>query len=84
MNVIFIEFNKQLGKVIKCEACREFYHFFATSLITLIIQEQHVRFYLSHDITILKKSRFWREKVKISPYFTKHYNGRHYVTLRNL
>ena len=27
------------GKVIKCEACRAFYYFFATSLINSIIQE---------------------------------------------
>ena len=36
----FIEFVKQVvGKVIKCVACQECYHFFATSLINLIIQE---------------------------------------------
>ena len=28
-----------LGKEIKCEACRAFYLFFATSLINAIIQE---------------------------------------------
>ena len=28
-----------LGKVIKCEACRAFYLFFATSFINSIIQE---------------------------------------------
>ena len=27
------------GKVIKCEACRAFYHFFGTGLINSIIQE---------------------------------------------
>ena len=36
----FIEFIKQDGgKKIKCEACRAFYLFFATSLINSIIQE---------------------------------------------
>ena len=34
-----IEFIKQVGKVIKCEACRAFYYFFVTSLINLIIHE---------------------------------------------
>ena len=29
----------ELGKEIKCEACRAFYLFFAMSLITSIIQE---------------------------------------------
>ena len=29
-----------LVKVIKCEACQAFYHFFATSLINSITQEQ--------------------------------------------
>ena len=32
--------NKLGKKEIKCEACRVFYRFFATSLINLIIQEQ--------------------------------------------
>ena len=37
---MFIEFMKQVrGKEIKCEACRAFYLFFATSLINSIIQE---------------------------------------------
>ena len=31
--------QNELGKVIKCEACRAFYLFFATSLINSIIQE---------------------------------------------
>ena len=30
----------ELGKTIKCEACRAFYRFFATSLILTITQEQ--------------------------------------------
>ena len=33
----------------KCEACRAFYHLFATSLINSIIQENG--FYLSYDIS---------------------------------
>ena len=28
-----------------------------------------------------QKSYFWRENVKILPFFTQCYNGRHYVTL---
>ena len=35
----FIDFIKRVGKEIKCEACRAFYLFFATSLINSIIQE---------------------------------------------
>ena len=31
--------NEMWGKEIKCEACRAFYLFFATSLINSIIQE---------------------------------------------
>ena len=31
--------NKLKKKEIKCEACRAFYHLFATSLINSIIQE---------------------------------------------
>ena len=47
----FIEFIKRVGgKEIKCEACRAFYLFFATSLINSIIQDTNVRFYLSYDI----------------------------------
>ena len=36
-----IEFIKRVGeKEIKCEACRAFYRFFATSLVNSIMQEQ--------------------------------------------
>ena len=38
-HVLFNLLN-ELGKVIKCETCRAFYHFFTTSLINSIIQEQ--------------------------------------------
>ena len=34
---------------------------------------------LSHDIKHLKL-QFWCENVKIFPYFTQRYNGRHYVS----
>ena len=37
-HVLFNLLN-ELGKEIKCEACRAFYLFFATSLINSIIQE---------------------------------------------
>ena len=30
---VSLNFLNELGKVIKCEACRSFYHFFATSLM---------------------------------------------------
>ena len=36
---VLLNLLNELGKVIKCEACREFYYFFATSLINSIIQE---------------------------------------------
>ena len=37
-HILLNSLNK-LGKVIKCKACRAFYHFFPTSLINSIIQE---------------------------------------------
>ena len=36
---VLLNLLNELGKEIKCEACRAFYLFFATSLINLIIQE---------------------------------------------
>ena len=46
----FIEFIKRVWGEIKCEACRVFYLFFATSLINSMIQEHEFIFCLSHDI----------------------------------
>ena len=54
--------NELRKREIKCEACRAFYLFFATSLINSIIQEHEFRFYLSYDIKYTLKSHFWREK----------------------
>ena len=31
-----------------------------------------------------KKMNFWRENVKSFPYFTQHYNGRHYVSCKSV
>ena len=36
---VLLNLLNELGKVMKCKACRAFYHFFATSLLNLIIQE---------------------------------------------
>ena len=36
---VLLNLSNELGKEIKCEACRAFYLFFATSLINSIIQE---------------------------------------------
>ena len=36
---VLLNLLNELGKVIKCEACRAFYHFFAMSLIDSIIHE---------------------------------------------
>ena len=36
---VFLNLLKELGKKIKCEACRALYLFFATNLINSIIQE---------------------------------------------
>ena len=50
------EFIKRVvKKEIKCETCREFYRFFATSLINLIneYRSTNVRFNLSHDPKLL-------------------------------
>ena len=35
---VLLNLFNELGKRIKCEACQAFYHFFATSLINLIMQ----------------------------------------------
>ena len=48
----------ELGKEIKCEACRAFYLFSATSLINSIIHDTNVRFYLSYGIKISLKAHF--------------------------
>ena len=37
---VLLNLLNELGKEIKCEACRAFYRFFATSIINSIIQEQ--------------------------------------------
>ena len=39
---VLLNLFNELEKVIKCEACRAFYLFFATSLINSIIQEHDV------------------------------------------
>ena len=39
VHVLFNLLN-ELGIELKCEACKAFYHFLATSLINSIIQEQ--------------------------------------------
>ena len=36
---VLLNLLNELGKVIKCEACRAFYDFFATSLMNSIIKE---------------------------------------------
>ena len=35
---VLLNLSNELEKVLKCEACRAFYHFFATNLINSIIQ----------------------------------------------
>ena len=41
---VLLNLLNELQKEIKCEACQEFYHFFATSLINSIMQEH--KFYI--------------------------------------
>ena len=36
---VLLNLLNELGKVVKCEACRAFYHIFAASLINSIIKE---------------------------------------------
>ena len=61
---VLLNLLNKLGKKINCEACRAFDHFFATSLINSITQEQNVRFYLSYDIKITLKSHFcWKSVI---------------------
>ena len=40
---ILLNLLNELGKEVKCEACRAFYRFFATSLINSIIQEHECK-----------------------------------------
>ena len=47
---VLLNLLSKLGKEIKCEACRAFYLFFATSLLGSGIQEHECYiFYLSYD-----------------------------------
>ena len=41
---VLLDLLNELGKVIKCEACQAFYHFFTTCLINSIIQEHECKF----------------------------------------
>ena len=68
----------------KCEACRAFYLFFATSLINSIIQEHEFRFYLSYVIKNTLKSHFWRKNVVILSLCTQRCYGRHYVSRKSV
>ena len=79
-HVLFNLLN-ELGKVIKCEAYRAFYYFFATSLINSIIQRVHE---CHMPLKSIKKSHFWRDNVKIVPSFTQRYNGRHNVSRKSV
>ena len=54
--LLLLNLLNDLGKAIKCEACRAFYCFFATSLINSILLSKNVRFYLSYDIKTILKS----------------------------
>ena len=55
-NCVLLNLLNELRKAIKCEACRAFYCFFATSLINSIHDiSTNVRFYLSYDIKITLK-----------------------------
>ena len=60
---VLLNLLNELGKEIKCEACRAFYLFFATSLINSKIKSTNDRFYLSYD-------RYF----EISFLALKHYN----------
>ena len=55
MNVhVLLNLLNELGKYIKCEACRAFYLFFAIGLINTIIRSTNVRLYLSCGNTLLR------------------------------
>ena len=72
------EFIKQL-KETKFEACREFYHFFARSLInSMIYRCTNIRFYLSYDIRITLNT--FGEKAHYVCNCVNH----HYITLLNM
>ena len=77
---VLLNLLNELGKEIKCEACRAFYLFFATSLINSITQEHDVRFCLPYDFMITLESHFCRKNVIILSLCTQRCYGRHNIS----
>ena len=49
---VVLNLLNEVRKRDKCEACRAFYLFIATSLMNPVIHSTNARFYLLHDIKI--------------------------------
>ena len=81
---VLLNLLNELGKEIKCEACRAFYLFFATSLLISIYKSTNIRFYLSYDIKITLKSHFCRNNVMILSLCTQRCYGRHNVSQKSI
>ena len=47
---VLLNLSNNLEKAIKCEACRAFYRFFATSLINSILQEYECEIQFSYEV----------------------------------
>ena len=61
--LVLLIIQNELGKVIKYEACRTFYRFFAESLMYMYPILQDVILYLSYDIKMTLKWYYWREQI---------------------
>ena len=61
---VLLKLLNELKKRGKCEACRAFHLFFATSLINSIKQEHACEIFLSYDIKITLKSHFCRKNLQ--------------------
>ena len=81
---MFYEFIKRIGQVIKCEACRAFYIFFATSLINSIIQKHEIWFIFTYDIKITLKSHLELRKNVMILICTLRCYGIHNVSLKSV
>ena len=61
---VLLNLLNELEKEIKCEVCRAFNLFFCNEFDKF----NNTGFYLSYNITIILKSHFWRENVRVLLY----------------
>ena len=69
---VLLNLLNELGKVIKCEACRAFYRFFATSLIKFNNTDARMSDFIYH---MTKIAFFGRENIQDLAIFTQRYNS---------